>query len=89
MTSSAPDAAGRFRELHRDGLLVLPSAWDAGSTRLVGSLGARAIATTSAGVAWSYGFADGDLLPVTIYAATVGEIARVVAVPVSADRERR
>lgn len=87
MTSPARDAAARFRELHREGLLVLPNAWDAGSARLIESLGARAIATTSAGVAWSHGYADGDLLPVTIYAATVAEIARVVSVPVSADVE--
>ena len=81
MSSEQRDAARRFHDLHRDGLLLLPNAWDAGSARLIESLGAKAIATTSAGVAWSHGYADGDRLPVPLLAATVGEIARVVAVP--------
>ena len=50
-----------FRGLHRD-FLLLPNAWDPGSARLIESLGAKAIATTSAGVAWSRGFPDGDAL---------------------------
>ncbi|MDQ5873446.1 MAG: isocitrate lyase/phosphoenolpyruvate mutase family protein [Acidobacteriota bacterium] len=87
MTSKRSDTARRFRELHQEGLLVLPNAWDAGSARLIEKLGAKAIATTSAGVAWSHGYADGDLLPVPLLAETVAEIARVVGVPVSADVE--
>ena len=87
MTSDRPDTAQRFRTLHREGLLILPNAWDAGSARLIEDLGAKAIATTSAGVAWSHGYADGDFLPVPLLAATVAEIARAVAVPVSADVE--
>src|SRR4029453_4475423 len=71
--------------LHERGLLILPNAWDAASARLIESLGAKAIATTSAGVAWSHGYADGNVLPVPLLAATVAEIARVVSVPVSAD----
>lgn len=84
---SPSDAADRFRELHREGLLLLPNAWDAVTARVVESLGAKAIATTSAGVAWSHGYADGDFLPVSRLAASVAEVARVVAVPVSADVE--
>ena len=87
MSSEQQDAVRRFHDLHREGLLLLPNAWDAGSARLIESLGAKAIATTSAGVAWSHGYADGDRLPVPLLAATVAEIARVVAVPVSADVE--
>ena len=41
----------RFTKLHQSGLLILPNAWDAGSTRLLASLGYAAIATTSAGPA--------------------------------------
>ena len=59
MSSNAQYAA-QFRQLHADGLLLLPNAWDAGSARLIESLGAKAIATTSAGVAWANGYADGD-----------------------------
>jgi 2-methylisocitrate lyase-like PEP mutase family enzyme len=79
--------AGLFRRLHEGGLLVLPNAWDAVSARLIESLGAKAIATTSAGVAWSHGYADGDLLPVPELVAAVAAIARVVTVPLSADVE--
>jgi len=50
-----------FRDLHRD-FLLLPNAWDPGTARVVESLGAKAIATTSAGMAWSRGFPDGDAL---------------------------
>jgi 2-methylisocitrate lyase-like PEP mutase family enzyme len=87
MTSTNPNAARTFRRLHETGLLVLPNAWDAGSARLVESLGAKAIATSSAAVAWSHGFADGNVLPVPILAAAVAEIVRRVGVPVSVDVE--
>ena len=53
-----------FRALHAPGqLLLLANAWDAGSARLIEARGAPAIATTSAGLAWSRGYADGDQLP--------------------------
>jgi 2-methylisocitrate lyase-like PEP mutase family enzyme len=87
MSPPDPTAATLFHRLHQEGLLILPNAWDAASARLVESLGARAIATTSAGVAWSHGYADGDLLPVPMLVSTVSEIARVVKVPVSTDVE--
>lgn len=87
MTSERRDAARVFRELHQEGLLLLPNAWDAGSAHLIESLGAKAIATTSAGVARSHGYRDGNLLPVPLLAATVAEIARVVNVPITADVE--
>ena len=81
-------SAGTFRRLHAGpDVLVLPNAWDAGSARLIESLGARAIATTSAGVAWSRGYPDGDALPVDRLLATAHEIARVVRVPLSVDVE--
>jgi 2-methylisocitrate lyase-like PEP mutase family enzyme len=76
-----------FRQLHTSGLLVLPNAWDAGTARLIESLGAKAIATTSAAVAWSHGFSDGEVLPVRLLTATVESIARVVRVPLSVDVE--
>jgi 2-methylisocitrate lyase-like PEP mutase family enzyme len=86
MTPNAT-AARTFRELHAGGLLVLANVWDAGSARLVASLGAKALATTSAAVAWSHGYADGDHLPVGLLAATVASIASAVSVPVSVDVE--
>jgi len=81
------DSAARFHALHQSGLLRLPNAWDAGSARLIESLGAAAIATTSAAVAWSHGYPDGDVLPIRILATTAAEIARVIKVPLSVDFE--
>ncbi|MCM0677737.1 isocitrate lyase/phosphoenolpyruvate mutase family protein, partial [Micromonospora phytophila] len=56
-------SAELFRSLHTAGSpLVLVNAWDAASARIVAAAGARAVATTSAGVAWSLGAPDGDAL---------------------------
>jgi 2-methylisocitrate lyase-like PEP mutase family enzyme len=78
----------QFATLH-DGskLLQLPNAWDAGSARLFESLGAPAVATTSAGVAWALGYADGDHMPVDAAIGLAANIARVLTVPLSVDFE--
>lgn len=77
-----------FHSLHRQAQpLMLPNVWDGGSARLMESLGAAAIATTSAGVAWSLGYRDGNALPVAEYLARTAAIARVVALPLSVDIE--
>jgi len=77
-----------FRDLHAGPeLLILPNAWDAGSARVIEEAGARAIATSSAAVAWSHGYADGQFVPFERVVATVEAIARAVKVPVSADIE--
>jgi len=76
-----------IRQLHEGELLILPNAWDAGSARLIESRGAKAIATTSAGLAWSNGYPDGDALPVDRLVAAVRSIARVIGVPLTADIE--
>jgi 2-methylisocitrate lyase-like PEP mutase family enzyme len=82
------DRVAAFRALHARGeLLVLPNAWDAGSAALIESCGARAIATTSAAVAWSHGHPDGEKLPKAALLQTVSEILRVVRVPLSVDSE--
>ncbi|MET0554438.1 MAG: isocitrate lyase/phosphoenolpyruvate mutase family protein [Vicinamibacteria bacterium] len=85
MSTSGP--AAEFRRLHADGILVLANVWDAMSARLVASLGARAVATTSAGVAWSNGYPDGDRLPVPLLLGAVERMARVVSVPLTVDCE--
>jgi 2-methylisocitrate lyase-like PEP mutase family enzyme len=83
-----PELATAFHNLHRGPEpLLLANAWDAGSARLIESLGARAIATTSAGVAWSHGYPDGDALPPALVIATTVAIARVVRVPLTVDIE--
>jgi 2-methylisocitrate lyase-like PEP mutase family enzyme len=77
-----------FRSLHAPGrLLLLANAWDAGSARLIEARGAPAIATTSAGLAWSRGYPDGDRLPGRVLESALAEIARVVSVPLSVDVE--
>ncbi|HEY2070444.1 MAG TPA: isocitrate lyase/phosphoenolpyruvate mutase family protein [Rhizomicrobium sp.] len=79
---------GTFRALHSAGkLLILPNAWDAASARLVQEAGAKAVATSSAAVAWCHGYADGEALPREIVMQATREVLRVVKVPVSVDSE--
>ena len=88
MSSAVTTHARTFRDLHAPGrLLRLANAWDAGSARLIESCGATAIATTSAGLAWSRGYPDGDLLPLRVLVTAIAEITRVLSVPLSADVE--
>ena len=80
--------AQRFRALHQTGQpLLLPNAWDAGSAALFASLGFKAIATTSGGVAWSLGYPDGECVPLAELLTVVRRIVRVVDVPVTVDFE--
>src|SRR5687768_6878744 len=87
---SQPDRADAFRRLHQPaaGILVLPNAWDAMSARVIEDAGARAIATTSAGVAWALGRTDGEGLTRDQMINAIERITRVVRVPVTADVER-
>ncbi|RKH42647.1 isocitrate lyase/PEP mutase family protein [Corallococcus llansteffanensis] len=88
MSSTQVAAAKTFRALHQGPeLLILPNVWDAGSARLFESVGARAIATTSAGVAWAQGFPDGDALPMDRLVATVQAIVDIIRVPLTVDAE--
>ncbi|KAF1724816.1 isocitrate lyase/PEP mutase family protein [Pseudoxanthomonas japonensis] len=79
--------AARFRALHTRGLLRLANAWDAGTARLIEHLGAPAVATTSAGLAWAQGYPDGDALDVDALLHAVAGIARVIEVPLTVDVE--
>jgi len=80
--------AEAFRAMHdRSRILVLPNAWDAMSARVIEEAGARAIATTSAGVAFAVGYPDGEAIPRDEMIAAIARIARVVTIPVSADIE--
>jgi 2-methylisocitrate lyase-like PEP mutase family enzyme len=80
--------ADALRRLHAAGpLLVLPNAWDAASARLFVEAGFPALATTSAGVAFSLGYADGERISRSDMLAAVARITARVAVPVTADLE--
>ena len=86
LTRSA-DRAAQFHRFHDDGVLLLANGWDAGSARLIESLGAKALATTSAGVAWAQGYADGDRLPAQRLIDVAASIARAIRIPLSVDVE--
>jgi 2-methylisocitrate lyase-like PEP mutase family enzyme len=80
--------AEAFRRAHRGPrLLLLPNAWDAMSARQFEAAGFGAVATTSGGLAWALGFADGEQAPWSEVVAATERIVRVVRVPVSADIE--
>ena len=82
--------ADAFHRLHRPQngtILVLPNAWDALSAALIEHSGARAIATTSAGVSWSLGRPDGQGVARDEMLEAVRRIADAVQVPVTADIE--
>ena len=80
--------AARFRALHAPGeILVLVNAWDAASARLAQEAGSKAIATSSAALAWAHGYSDGEAVPTSVLLAAVAEILRVVSVPLSVDSE--
>jgi 2-methylisocitrate lyase-like PEP mutase family enzyme len=82
------EKAARFRALHKaPSPLVLPNAWDVASARIVEAAGFPAIATTSAGIAFSLGYRDGEQITRDEMLLVVARIARAVSVPVSADME--
>ncbi|CCH31621.1 isocitrate lyase/phosphoenolpyruvate mutase family protein [Actinosynnema sp. NPDC047251] len=84
---SQQDNATAFHALHTGPVLVLPNAWDAASARLVEDAGARAVATTSAGLSWSLGKPDGGRLDRATALAALSRITAAVDVPVTADIE--
>jgi 2-methylisocitrate lyase-like PEP mutase family enzyme len=92
--TSPYERARRFRELHtREGCFLMPNAWDAGSARMLESIGFPALATTSAGIAFS--LARPDHLFCDSHArvdrermlARVGAIAGSISLPLNADLE--
>src|SRR5256886_6942321 len=87
-TSELRGKAETLRRLHVEGpMLILPNAWDAGSARIFVSAGFPALATTSAGIAFSLGYPDGEQISREDMLAAVSRITRRVSVPVTADME--
>jgi 2-methylisocitrate lyase-like PEP mutase family enzyme len=87
-TSELRDRARALGKLHATGpLLVLPNAWDAGSARIFVEAGFPALATTSAGIAFSLGYPDGERISRVEMLAAVARITQRVSVPVTADME--
>jgi 2-methylisocitrate lyase-like PEP mutase family enzyme len=82
------EKAELFRSLHRGPeILVLPNAWDCASARIFQVTRFPAIATTSAGIAFSLGYTDGERIPQDLMLATVARICAAVPLPVTADLE--
>jgi methylisocitrate lyase len=75
-----------FRRLHSSGTFVMPNPWDAGSARVLESLGFPALATTSAGFAWTTGHADSHVTLETVL-EHLRAVVGAVSVPVNADFE--
>jgi len=75
-----------FRRLHEAGCFVLPNPWDDGSARILVGLGFKAVATTSAGMAWAHGRRDNEI-SLELALAHLRTIAAAVEVPVNADFE--
>jgi len=80
------ETAATFHKLHEQ-LLILPNAWDAASARIVQDAGAKAIATSSAAVAWAQGYADGHHFPIENLIEVVKATARAVTIPITCDAE--
>ena len=85
---SNPEACRRFRELHqRERTFVMPNPWDVGSARLLASIGFEALATTSAGLAWSLGKLDQEVTRTELVDHT-RLLASSTALPLNVDSER-
>lgn len=79
-------AVEKFRALHQSGCFVLPNPWDAGSAIYLEHAGFKALATTSAGFAFSKGLPDGSpLISLEMMLDHFREIAGVTSLPVNAD----
>src|SRR5213592_4627895 len=84
MRSTQNRAASKFRTMHESGCFVLPNPWDIGTAIYLEQLGFKALATTSAGFAFSRGKPDGGV-PRDEMLGHIREIAAATSLPVNAD----
>src|ERR1043166_8469113 len=84
MKSTQTSLAAKFRALHESGCFVLPNPWDVGTAIYLERLGFKALASTSAGFAFSRGKPDGGV-PRDEMLAHIREIVEATALPVNAD----
>src|SRR5437870_11587195 len=83
---SVEDKRREFRRLHESGCFAIPNPWDTGSARYLQHLGFKALATTSAGFAFSRGLPDGEgAVSRDAMLGNIAEIASAVGVPVNTD----
>jgi 2-methylisocitrate lyase-like PEP mutase family enzyme len=84
--SNPASAIAEFRKLHASGCFILPNPWDVGSARYLQHLGFKALATTSAGFAFSRGLPDAvSALPRDLMLAHIRDIVAATPLPVNAD----
>jgi 2-methylisocitrate lyase-like PEP mutase family enzyme len=89
MTPTRPSVSDKrraFRQLHESGCFIIPNPWDVGSTLYLQSLGFKALATTSSGLAWSQGRPD-NALPRAQVLAHIRQLVEATDLPVNADFE--
>lgn len=81
--------AALFQTMHKQNeLFILPNIWNAGGAKIFERSGFKALATTSAGIAFANGFPDGEALPFDILLNSVKQITSRMTVPLSVDFER-
>lgn len=86
MTPASESRTRVFRQLHESGCFVIPNPWDVGSARLLAQLGFPALATTSAGFAWTLGRPD-NRVTLDEVLTHLRAVAGAVDIPVNADFE--
>ena len=86
MTNSLVTKHRAFHALHEGGCFVIPNPFDIGSARYLQSLGFKALASTSAGAAWTFGLPD-NAMPVAAVLDHLSQIAGAVDIPLNADFE--
>ena len=80
------DCITAFRQLHESGCFVIPNPWDTGTALYLRHIGFKALATTSAGVAFTKGLPDTvTAIPRDAMLAHIAEIVRATSLPVNAD----
>jgi 2-methylisocitrate lyase-like PEP mutase family enzyme len=84
--STVAEKRATFKRLHESGCFVIPNPWDVGSALYLQSMGFKALATTSAGFAWSRGLGDGGVTRDTAL-AHFADLSAAADVPVNADFE--
>ncbi len=80
--------AEEFRKKHLTSSLILPNCWNGGSARIFEKSGFEAVATTSAGIAYSMGYSDGEVVDFDDILRITREICQVIKIPLSVDLER-
>ncbi len=83
---SIEEKRAEFRKLHQSGCFAIPNPWDIGSAKYLQHLGFKAIATTSAGFAFSRGLSDGSVKRDDML-AHIKELVEATDIPVNADFE--